>query len=734
MLWVVGATAAYALPDILTVGRGSDAIRAKVAKASASLFTLLGVSPELGRFYTRQEDAPGATPTVVLAYEFWERRYALDPDVLGRVLEIGPGSYTVIGVAPAGFTGAELRPVDLWLPLETAYALSEGHSRWSEHRSWWWLYTVARLADGATDEATTAQATATHRAGREELIAEERYDAEAEILAAPIIAARGPRPSDEASVAQWLAVVSLIVLLIACLNVANLLLARGIRTRREVAVRLALGVSRARLLAQLLTESVVLAGLGALAALLLATLSAGALHDFLLPNVAFNDGRLGARLLLFTTVATVGAGVLAGLIPALQMSCPDLASALRSGGRGLGGGRSRTRSLLLVGQTALSVVLLVGAGLFVQSFSRAQHLDLGFDANQVAVVQLEWNETLPMEERQVIYEEALDRVRRLPSVSAAGLSYTVPFWSSIGMGQPRVPGRDSIPRHRSGGPYVNKVGPGYFEAMGLAMVMGRGFDPSDDAASAPPVTVITESMAQAIWPAGSALGQCLIIGDEDDPDTPCSEVIGVVENHRREGLVEDDHFLYFVNMSHPAFSGPPQAIMARLEDASTETMESLRGEAMGASSLVRFVYARSLASHIDPHLRSWRLGASMFTLFGLLALVVAGWGLYSVLAFDVVLRHHELGVRSALGAGSGRIVRLVLRQAMVLIALGVGLGLVTSRAAARYVEPLLFDVSGSDPLVYGVVAGALLAVAVLAGSIPAWRATRVDPREALRAD
>jgi predicted permease len=524
------------------------------------------------------------------------------------------------------------------------------------------------------------------------------------------------------------------VLLIACLNVANLLLARGIRTRREVAVRLALGVSRARLLAQLLTESVVLAGLGALAALLLATLSAGALHDFLLPNVAFNDGRLGARLLLFTTVATVGAGVLAGLIPALQMSCPDLASALRSGGRGLGGGRSRTRSLLLVGQTALSVVLLVGAGLFVQSFSRAQHLDLGFDANQVAVVQLEWNETLPMEERQVIYEEALDRVRRLPSVSAAGLSYTVPFWSSIGMGQPRVPGRDSIPRHRSGGPYVNKVGPGYFEAMGLAMVMGRGFDPSDDAASAPPVTVITESMAQAIWPAGSALGQCLIIGDEDDPDTPCSEVIGVVENHRREGLVEDDHFLYFVNMSHPAFSWPPQAIMARLEDASTETMESLRGEAMGASSLVRFVYARSLASHIDPHLRSWRLGASMFTLFGLLALVVAGWGLYSVLAFDVVLRHHELGVRSALGAGSGRIVRLVLRQAMVLIALGVGLGLVTSRAAARYVEPLLFDVSGSDPLVYGVVAGALLAVAVLAGSIPAWRATRVDPREALRAD
>ncbi len=728
------SVAAYAGEEPLTLGRGEAAVRVDVTLASASLFPLLGVQPSLGRFFTEEEDTPGADPTVVLAREFWQRHFAGDLDILGRVLDIGEGSYTVVGIAPAGFTGAELGPVDVWLPLETAQAINQDGTEWAEHRNWWWLHTVARLADGATDEAATAQATALHGGGRQELIAEGRYDTNAEILAAPIIAARGPDPSGEASVARWLAGVSVIVLLIACLNVANLLLARGIRTRREIAVRLALGVSRKRLFAQLLTESLVLAGLGSAAALAIAVVSAGPLHQALLPNVAFTDAGLGGRLLLFTGIATVFAAVLAGAIPALQVSRPDVADCLRSGGRGVGASRSRTRVALLVGQAALSVVLLVGAGLFVRSLFEARQLDLGYDSERVAIVALEWNESLPGAERQEVYKRALIALRRLPGVRSAGLTYTVPFYSSIGIGKPGVPGRDSVPRHASGGPYVNKVGSGYFEAMGLAIVRGRSFEPADDAENSPPVTIVSESMAAAYWPEADALGQCLLVGIAEDEDVPCSEVVGVVENHRRQELVEDDHHLYFVNQWHPSFSGPPQAIMVGTSGPPEEYIPSLRAEASDVSALIRFANVHPLQRFIDPQLRSWRLGALMFTLFGILALIVAGCGLYSVLAFDVALRQHELGVRSALGASVSRIVHLVMQRALLLVVVGVAIGLVAAFSAAPFVEPLLFGVSPSDPSTYAAVAVALLAVAVFAGSLPAWRASRVDPREALQAD
>jgi predicted permease len=437
-------------------------------------------------------------------------------------------------------------------------------------------------------------------------------------------------------------------------------------------------------------------------------------------------------------LVALGAGVMAGAIPARAASRADLADALKVGGRGAGGSHSRARIALLIGQAALSVVLLVGAGLFVRSLNAASELDLGYDARNVVVASIEWNETLPTDERQTIYESALEGVRRLPSVHTAGLTYTVPFRNSIGIGQPRVPGRDSIPRHRNGGPYVNKVGSGYFEAMGLTVLQGRAFEPADDAPEAPAVTLVSESMARAIWPGGNALGSCLLIGDADEYDAaevPCTEVVGVVENHHRQELVEDDpHFLYYLNQHHPAFRGPPQAIMAGVTSPARAAAQLIRADVAGASSQIRFVEANALRDFVEPQLRSWRLGASMFTAYGFLALVVAAWGLYSVLAFDVALRHHELGIRSALGAGSQTLVGLVFRRAVVLILLGTAIGLGVAVAGGRWVEPLLFEGSATDPAVYGAVAVALLAVAAVAGSLPAWRASRVDPREALQTD
>jgi len=717
-----------------TFGRSEGAHEIRTMLASASLFPLLGVRPVMGRFFTPEETALGANLTAILSFEFWRRQFGADPGVLGSTIDVGPGTYTVIGVAPEGFTGPELSPVDVWLPLERSQEIWNGNIGWVDNRNWWWIHVVARLAPGVTPAAADAEATAAHRAARQDAIAGGDYSSDATIVAAPIIAGQGPDPSAESRVAGWLAAVSAIVLLIACFNVANLLLARAARAKREIAVRVALGVSRRRLLAELLTESLVLAILSAAAALLVARLGGQAVQKVLLPDVAFAGSGLGGRLLTFMGIVTIVTALLAGIVPALQASRSDVAAALKGGGAGSGRARSGARVTLLVAQATLSVILLVGAGLFVRSLDRARGLDLGFEADRVAVVRLEWNETLPTQERAALYQEAIDHVRRLPGVRAAGLTYTVPFQSSVSIGEPRVPGVDSLPLPPSGGPYVNKVSSGYFEAMGLRILQGRALEPSDDAEGAPPVAVVSASMARGIWPAGDALGSCMMLPDDSD-EPPCTTVVGVVEDHRRQELVETEpHWLYYLNEHHPAFQGPPQGIMAGTRSDARRALRSLQAELASLSGQIRFVSARSLQDNVDPQLRSWKLGASMFTIFGLLALVVAGWGLYSVLAFEVASRRREMGIRAALGAGRGRTIRLVFRQALGLVSVGILLGLAASFAGARLVEPLLFRVSARDPAVYGAVAVALLAAAALAGSLPAWRATRVDPREALQAE
>ena len=536
------------------------------------------------------------------------------------------------------------------------------------------------------------------------------------------------------TVARWLAGVSLIVLLIACFNVANLLLARAARWRREMAGRMALGVSRGRLVGQLLTESLVLAGLAAVGALLLAHWGGDALHTVLLPDVAFTDAGMGGRLLTFLGVATLLTAALAGVLPALQATRADVADELRAGARGVSRASGRTRVALLVAQAALSVVLLIGAGLFVTSLRGARSVDLGFDAEGVALVRLEWTGELSTDVRHQAFQAIRDRVARLPGVENAALTYSIPFYTSYGMGTPRVPGLDSVPRHDSGGPYANKVGPEYFATMGLSILRGRGIEAADAAENAPPVAVVTESMADAYWPDDRAVGQCLIWGDEDE-DPPCTTVVGVMENFHRQDLQEDDaHFQYVVNWSHPNMLGPAQAMVVRVDGPADEALGGLRAEVMAASTLVRYPVVQTLMDNVEPQLRSWRLGAAMFTVFGLLALVVAALGLYSVLAFDVALRQTELGIRAALGAGAGELVGMVLRRAVLLVALGTALGMAAALAGAPFVEPLLFGVSPRNPVVFAGVAVALIVVAGLAGSLPAWRVARVDPSRALQAE
>jgi predicted permease len=719
-------TATYSAPNPRTMGRGLNALRVRTAEVTASFFPLLGVRPEVGRFFTEAEDQAGEPGRAVLEYTFWKRQFNGDPDAVGRHVKLGDRDYTIVGVAPKGFTGADLRPVDVWVNL---------HSRpgqWAESRSWFFLSPIARLRPGVDLATAEAEATMLHRRGR---AGDQYYDQQATILLTPLIGARGPTASDESVVARWLAGVAVIVLLIACANVANLLLARGVYRRRETAIRLALGVSRSRLVGQLLSESGVLAVLGGITGVLIARWSGDLVRTVLVPDVAWIDSPANERVLLFSAAATIAAGLLAGLVPALQASRSDIALMLKSGERSAASG-SKTRTMLLLGQGVLSVVLLVGAGLFVQSVRRVRNLDMGFQPDRViaAAMEFEQSEVGDSAEalRRQLHAQAIERLSAVPGIESVASTLSLPFWSRYGVSV-RAPGHDSIPTLPSGGPYVGAVSPGYFTTMGMRLVRGRPFTESENRVGADPVVVVNQTMARLLWPDADPLQQCLFIGEEP---RGCSQVIGVVRDMREGGLNDDDIAMqYFIPVGQQTDWLEPQDVLIRFRSEVNERLlETVRREIHGLHPAIRYVRIEPLRDLISSQTRSWRLGATLFTAFGAVALLIAAVGLYSLLAFDVAQRRRELGIRSALGAARGHLIGLILRQAFVLVAATLSIGLLIALVAGPSIESLLFRVSPHDPAVFGVVAATLLLAALAAAALPAHRATSVDPNETLRAE
>jgi predicted permease len=390
-----------------------------------------------------------------------------------------------------------------------------------------------------------------------------------------------------------------------------------------------------------------------------------------------------------------------------------------------------------VTQAALSVMLLVGAGLFLKSLSRVNALHLGIEPDKVLTMALDWGSIGDLAEeakaserwrRNLFYDEALARVRTLPGVERAAVVVGTPFQSSASIDL-RVPGWDSIPKLPGGGPYIRSVSDDYFATAGTRLVRGRAFTAADVAGAAR-VSIVNETMAKTLWPNRDAVGQCLLI------DTmPCSRVIGVVEDVRRFSLREEPAMQYYIPLGQEralGFGGRKMFIRARGDLATLR--ESLRDEILGMNPAISYVTLEMLQDSLDPQIRPWRLGATMFGVFGGLALLVAAIGLYSVIAYVVTQRSHELGVRIALGAQVGNIVRLVVRYGVGLALVGILIGTVLAINAGRWVEPLLFDTSPRDPVTFGVVAAVLLLVALVASLVPAWRASRVDPIEALRAE
>jgi putative ABC transport system permease protein len=742
--------AAFASPTI-AIGEGVDTRQVPIAAASASYFDLFDARPALGRFFTPDDDrAPVGSPVVVLGYAFWQTQYGGKSDVLGLPLRVGRTLCTIIGVAPEGFTGvADEHVPALYIPITThawdlrGSDLREGYD-YTKNYAWHWFQIIARRKPDVSIAAATADLSSAMRISfRAEYAAGsepgERLEAlKPRGLLAPIQTARGPDANGQAMVAIWLSGVALIVLLIACANVANLLLARAVSRRREIALRLALGVSRLRLVRQLLTESLVLAVLGVIVGLATAQWGGSALRALFLPPDFGAAVVTDKRTLAVALIVTVAAAILTGLAPVSQAIRYKLASELSGGGRNTGAARSRTDTALLLFQAALSVVLLVGAGLFVRSLNNVRAMHLGFDVDPLVAVTINLRGTALTDTQRVALERELtSEARRVPGVVAATQSPSVPFW---GFEERRlfVPGVDSVERL---GSFFMQAGNGeFFRTLGTRILRGRALDDHDGPNSTPAI-VVSDRMAAALWPGQEPLGKCIRIEragvkPAQVETAPCAVVIGIAEEMHIRTLDEraDGAPSYTYSIPISQYDYPAGMLLVRV-DGHASDYASVVGRALQRSMPgTSYVTTAPLQNMVDPEIQQWRAGATMFVAFAALALVMAGVGLYSVIAYGIAQRRKEIGVRLALGASRAHVVRHVMKGGLQLVLVGVALGGIVALWASRFVASLLFNESPTDPAVYAIVAAVLMCVALVACAVPALRASRVAPNVVLRGD
>ena len=728
-------TAAVYQDDERVVGTGAGAEKLSVGLVSASFWKMFDVRPELGRFFTAEEDVPpNGTAVAVLGYGYWRTRLGGDRGVLGKPIRIGGKEVTIIGVAPKGFHGIWPTTTAAYVPISSGAVDMFGTHEWSRGHNASWLEMIARLRPGVTPAAATAELTTAFRRSRTDAAAAQpkATPIRPQELAlsrgefAPLPMDRGPRASDSAKVATWLAGVAAIVLLIACANVANLLIARGIRRRREIAVRVALGVGRGRLVAQLLTESILIAVLGGVLGLLLAHFGGGAIRALLLPNVDWTlVPAFDSRVILFTSGAAILTGLLTGLAPAAHALRADVNRSLKAGEREGGGQRASIRTGLLLAQAALSVVLLIGAALFVRSLRNVEALDLGWQPDRVLLIGLDTRGTdLETEGRQALTQRVVDRLRTTAGVVSVSTLFSIPFqstWSDDVF----VPGMDSAAHQRTY--VVNPVGDDYFATIGTRILRGRAVGASDPKAG-PLVAVVSESMGKLLWKGKDPIGQCFRLGADT---APCREVVGIAEDMTFGDIRNDDSMQLYVPSTQEQAGG---SIIARVAGDPRLQAEPLRREIQGLLPGMGYATVRPLTTVLDSVLRQWRLGATMFSIFGFIALVLAAVGLYGVIAYDIAQRMREMGVRVALGAQASDIRRLVLWQGLRVATIGAALGTLAAALTAKYIADLLFATSAHDPVAFVGAAVTILVVAVLATLIPARRATRVDPVVALRSE
>ena len=719
----------------VAIGGGESTKEMSIAVSGADLWRLFDVKPVIGRFFTDKEDQPpDGTRVTVLSYAFWQTQFGGHADVLGRTLDMGPAKYTIIGVAPEGFNGYSSDPVVAFVPISaqsSASSMGGPKNPWYSTYNMSWFEVFGRAKPGVTREAATADLTHAYQLSYKKSLAinpgrTSFAIARPRAVDGPVLRNAGPNEDSSAKVATWLVGVAAIVLLIACANVMNLLLGRALKRRREIAVRIALGVSRVRLLMQLITESVLLALLGGVAGLAIAQWGGAIMrHAFLDSGDSGPSAFTDPRTLLVVAILALATGLLTGLAPVFQTSREDVAAALKAGAREGTVHRSKLRSGLLIAQAALSVVLLVGAGLFLRSLVNVENIRMGYDADRLLWVDFNARGTKTDSVHDILLrQQVLERAQHLPNVAGATEALTVPFWSTWELSL-FVAGIDSV--NKLGEFTLQAASSEFFTTMGTRLLRGRGITASDGE-HAPRVVVVGESMAKKIWPNQDALGKCIRI----NADTmPCSTVVGIAEDVRRNSMSETEmHYYIPITQFQPQNPG----LFVRTRGAAANHTDEVRRALQALMPGTSYVTVTPMSTIIAPQIRSWRLGAIMFAAFGALALALAAIGLYSVIAYNVTQRTHEMGVRVALGAQGADVIRLIVREGLRVVVPGVVLGAAIALAAGRWVAPLLFQVSPKNPPVIVGVVVTLLAVAVAASWIPAMRASRVDPSEALRAD
>lgn len=720
------AVGAADFPSGESLGSGAGAREIRVMPVTASYLPLTGARPVLGRFFSPDEDRlPAGSDVVVVTHGFWQRELGGTPDALGKTLDIASRRFVVIGVAPRDFTGLQYSPVDVFIPMSAGAAIRIGRD-WATATGEQWLNVYGRLAPGAKTVTAQTEATAVLRAQP----GQASDDSAASASLDPLVGGGGDTSNPIVRVTALVAGVSLLVLLIACCNVANLLLCRAVERRREIAVRLALGVGRRRLMAQLLGESVVLAVLGGAAALLIVRWGGALARTMLFSNWAWEGSGVSTHVLAFTGGAALVVGVGIGLVPALQASAPDLSRMLRQGRREGFGRRNRVRSALLLAQATFAVVLLVAAGLFVRSLMNVDRVQVGMDTDRVLVATMDLSSSgYAQPAVKDLYGRMEARVARLGGVASASVGVALPFQSSYAA-YFSIPGRDSLPRVPDGGPYVNAVDAEFFHTLGIRITRGRGFTHEDSATHAR-VMVVSQTMARRYWPGVNPIGQCVIFASSD---APCTRIVGVAADAHRDQLVQKDEVLqYYVRLEYaPDFMSPRVLFVRPSTSEAARWMMPVRRAMESVAPGLPYADVRPMQSLLEWQRRPWQIGAAMFAIFGGVALVLAAVGLYGVIAYGVAQRTHEVGVRVALGAQRADVLTLVVGQAVRITLAGMLLGLVLAVSGAHLIEPLLFDVSSHDPLTLGMVCAAVLGVAAAASVGPARRAASVDPVTALQ--
>jgi predicted permease len=694
---------------------------------SGNYFAALGVRAALGRVITPEDDRhAGGHPVAVVSYRGWQTRFGGARDIVGREIIVNGRAFTIIGVAPSGFDGTEvIAAPELWFPMAMQAQIEVGND-WLEKRNVENIFVQGRLKPGVS----LAQAQAALTALAQQLEREYPRDNEGkQIQIAPVGFMGGMMRGPALGFMGLLMGVVGLALLLACANLTNLLLARATERRREIAVRLALGASRLRIIRQLLTESLLLAGSGGLLGLFLASwLTDAAVR--LKPPVdvpLLLELHIDYRVLLFTGVVAVLTGVLFGLLPAVQATGADLTPALKDEAFLGGYRRSWWKNGLLVAQVALSLALLIGGGLMLRALQRAQTLELGFKPQQA--IELNFDLRLQGYDQargQEFQKRLLERVRALPGVQAAGIADLVPvdlhFGSSPVFIEGQLPERDA----RAPRALANRVTPGYFGAMGTRLLEGREFTEQDNQ-NAPGVVIVNQAFARRFWPAENPLGKRFRLGASQAPPV---EIIGIAEDGKYASLSEEGRAFVFRPLWQ-SYTGS-SSLIVRATGEPQRLLATVRSELQQMDPHLPLSTARTMEEHLSLPLLPARVAAGVLGGFGLLALLLAAIGLYGVMSYLVAGRTREIGIRMALGAGRGAVLRMVLQQGLTLALLGAVLGLLASLALTRLMKSVLFGVSATDPLTFAAIALLLIGVAFIACYLPARRATQVDPIIALR--